>query len=1046
MVFRIGFKTEIGFTNTVVPNQYWYFDPGNPTQNFIGDQRTREWGPVEQHENECLNYYARWCGDGLITNGETCDPAAPGYTPDTCSVTTCTPIAPPPVAGVCNSAVNGQTYPHTTTAYPVAQCTSGTPSVTTFPTPGNTVSWTCSGTNGGAVSPVCSASTLPVPVNGVCDPARTGVQPAPITAGACTTGSPTGFTAVGTNPANYAWDCTGNNGGSTASCTASYTPPVVPVCNPAKTGTQASPVSSTDTLCNVGTVSAFVPVTVGNKTTYTWSCNASSAVNCSADYTVVPPPPAALALKKYVSGQDAQDNATAVTVASPSAYNYTIIVTNVGSGALVASTTTVTDTLPTGVTLTAKPSGTGWTCTGDVGATSFSCTRADGLAAGVAFATITVPVTVTAAPGYITNTATVTNPSDSNGPTDNTDPAVIYIPAPTPFDLSIKKYISTGSGVELDAQSGSAVSMNTGSGFNYVIRVKNEGTGGTYGITTVKDILPAGVTLSGTIIGNGWLCTASGQTISCSMAILAASGVYLPDIIIPVRVTATTGTIVNNALVHNPNESNPCNTDGSMPAGDESACAKDPKNVDPAYIVVTPVGSPLLTIRKFAKGIDSQTQTGQVVIGSGEVYPYTFVVTNSGTAVALGARVVDTLPAGIEIIGTPTGTGWACTMSGQTMDCMYDTPIAIGATAPTITAQARIRATVAAGTSIRNVAAVCARDPSKPATDPANACVPDPVLCKIGDLNYNPVTQQCDPATVVLTGTGFDLSIKKYISTGATFENDAQIGSGVTLTSGLAMNYIIRVKNEGPQTTTGTTTVRDTLPTGVVGSGAVTGALWICTSSGADISCATTQVVASGSTFTDIIVPVRITAGASSTVTNYAVVYNPDELNPCKTDASMPVGNETTCTKDPKNIDPAQFTIPGGGSNGSIYYTPTCTNSVRSCSTVSASSQPVGSYTTLAECNTKNTIACGPGPGGSSGNPGRCGDGILGSSSGEECDLPGATWCGQAGTANACKIVLDTTPGANPISLKLKIPALGTVGSATFGTSIPVSAHRVVIG
>jgi hypothetical protein len=130
------------------------------------------------------------------------------------------------------------------------------------------------------------------------------------------------------------------------------------------------------------------------------------------------------------------------------------------------------------------------------------------------------------------------------------------------------------------------------------------------------------------------------------------------------------------------------------------------------------------------------------------------------------------------------------------------------------------------------------------------------------------------------------------------------------------MNYIIRVKNEGPQTTTGTTTVRDTLPTGVVGSGAVTGALWICTSSGADISCTTTQIVSSGSTFTDIIVPVRITAGASATVTNYAVVYNPDELNPCKTDASMPVGNETDCAKDPKNIDPAQFTIPGNNSCG----------------------------------------------------------------------------------------------------------------------------------
>jgi hypothetical protein len=150
----------------------------------------------------------------------------------------------------------------------------------------------------------------------------------------------------------------------------------------------------------------------------------------------------------------------------------------------------------------------------------------------MAFATITVPVTVTAAPGYITNTATVTNPSDSNGPTDNTDPAVIYIPTPVPFDLSIKKYISSGTGVELDAQSGSAVSMNTGSGFNYVIRVKNEGTGATYGVTTVKDILPAGVTLSGTVTGAP--CTASGQTVLCTVSAVIAAGAYFPDIRVPV--------------------------------------------------------------------------------------------------------------------------------------------------------------------------------------------------------------------------------------------------------------------------------------------------------------------------------------------------------------------------------------------------------------------------------------------------------------------------------------------------------------------------------
>ncbi len=93
-------------------------------------------------------------------------------------------------------------------------------------------------------------------------------------------------------------------------------------------------------------------------------------------------------------------------------------------------------------------------------------------------------------------------------------------------------------------------------------------------------------------------------------------------------------------------------------------------------------------------------------------------------------------------------------------------------------------------------------------------------------------------------------------------------------------------------------------------SGTVTGTSWTCTVSGADIGCTTTQIVLSGAYYTDITVPVRITAGAGTTVTNYAVVYNPNEENACKTDGSMPIGNETACTKDPKNIDPAQFTIP----------------------------------------------------------------------------------------------------------------------------------------
>jgi hypothetical protein len=70
--------------------------------------------------------------------------------------TACVP--PSPVNGSCGSA-NGVAYANGSSSYsPYAQCASGSSSNTSFPSAGNTVSWTCSGTNGGSASGTCSAS------------------------------------------------------------------------------------------------------------------------------------------------------------------------------------------------------------------------------------------------------------------------------------------------------------------------------------------------------------------------------------------------------------------------------------------------------------------------------------------------------------------------------------------------------------------------------------------------------------------------------------------------------------------------------------------------------------------------------------------------------------------------------------------------------------------------------------------------------------------------------------------------------------------------
>jgi uncharacterized repeat protein (TIGR01451 family) len=72
--------------------------------------------------------------------------------------------------------------------------------------------------------------------------------------------------------------------------------------------------------------------------------------------------------------------------------HYTITPSNTGSKA-TSSTITVTDTLPTGLTLSGTPTGTGWNCSGSSGA-NVSCTSSTVIAASASGAAITVPVSI----------------------------------------------------------------------------------------------------------------------------------------------------------------------------------------------------------------------------------------------------------------------------------------------------------------------------------------------------------------------------------------------------------------------------------------------------------------------------------------------------------------------------------------------------------------------------------------------------------------------------------------------------------------------------
>jgi uncharacterized repeat protein (TIGR01451 family) len=398
--------------------------------------------------------------------------------------------------------------------------------------------------------------------------------------------------------------------------------PAPPVCNPAKTGTQTAPVLSTDPLCTTGTPSGFVPSWT-NPIQYAWSCNnASQSVACTASYT--PPNTGSgvfdLSIKKYIDYQHDAQPGSPVFMAPDARFNYVIRVTNEWPDSSTG-VTTVKDTLPDGISLAGIPSGQGWNCS-TINRT-ITCTYDHTIYTRPAYAEIVIPVQVSsivsgeAIAGSIQNNAVVHNPNealpcyaDNRMPTGNesvctndpknTDPAIIRVGvAPTGFDLSLKKYIGTGSvdaqpGVAVsvstgapDAQPGSPLSVNTGDRISYLISVTNSGPQASSGVTTVQDILPVGVTASGSATGVGWSCAYSGVTLTCTSSQVVGSGASYPLITVPVIVTATAGQSVTNiAAVDNPNETNRCNTDGSMPVGAGASCNKDPNNSDPAVITI----------------------------------------------------------------------------------------------------------------------------------------------------------------------------------------------------------------------------------------------------------------------------------------------------------------------------------------------------------------------------------------------------------------------------------------------------------------------------
>jgi hypothetical protein len=123
---------------------------------------------------------------------------------------------------------------------------------------------------------------------------------------------------------------------------------------------------------------------------------------------------------------------------------YTVTVSNAAGVGPTNGTVTVTDTIPTGLTLVSM-AGTGWTC-----ATS-SCTRTDVLAAGASYPAITVTVNVASnAPASVVNAASVSGGGSATA--NATDTTTITTASGSTFTLAVTPASgATGNGVVTDS-------------------------------------------------------------------------------------------------------------------------------------------------------------------------------------------------------------------------------------------------------------------------------------------------------------------------------------------------------------------------------------------------------------------------------------------------------------------------------------------------------------------------------------------------------------------------------------------------------------------
>jgi len=446
-------------------------------------------------------------------------------------------------------------------------------------------------------------ASFTVPVNGtyVLSAKNTGGY-ATVAAYTITDPLPNGMT-IATVPSGTGWTCTPNApdnvvGGTRVVCSSNT---VI-----AAGGTNPNSISVTVAVTNNAVPSAV------NIASISGGGEPSGATGNNSTTLTIPVNDFDLTVTK-VKATPAGNFAVPVPPATSTTGSYTITVSNIGGRATPATTYTVIDTLPTGLTYSSF-SGTNWAC-GAVGQV-VTCTRTVSIAVGASAPAITLNVTVgaLAAPTAVNNIS-VSHPDEASAYTGN-NTASVTTPVDAP-DLIVTK-----------SHNGD---FTVGTNGVYTITVHNIGAQDTSGTITVTDTLPTGLGYVSEA-GANWSCSAVGQVVTCTNTTVLnadASSDALP-ITVSVNAPAVPGGI-NTVSVSGGNE----------PLGNRNNNnASDPTNVHALLPLIAKSFSP--------NGVSP-------LVYPGDTSTLTLTITNpAGNDRALtGLAVTDLFPPGMWVAATP---------------------------------------------------------------------------------------------------------------------------------------------------------------------------------------------------------------------------------------------------------------------------------------------------------------------------------------------------------------------------------------------------------